>query len=218
LKIRVIVLLCLCMLILWGCSPKSDEDLFYEAQKQLNKMESYYAQVEITSIGNKGPQQYIMKQWFKKPDKYKLEILSPENLKGKVTISDGSRAWIYNPEIDQTWMMQSFAHSEEQNMFLGYFLKNCLNSESVEVSSKTMDGEDYLIITTDIPGNHVYYHKELLYIHIDTMKPYSLQVYDVKDQLRIEVKYIEFQYNPSLENTIFTINTNESSNQSFWTK
>jgi len=209
-RIRLFCLLLCFIVLMWGCMSKSDQELFYDAQKQLNKIESYRCEVEITSIGNKGPQRYVMKQWFKKPDKYKLEVMLPDNLKGQITISDGKKAWIYHPGIEQTWIMQSFVHSEEQNMFLGYFIKNCLDSEGVGLGKKTIEGEDYLIITTDIPGNHVYYHKEILYIHIKTMVPYLLQVYDVKDQLRIEVKYKAFEYNTQLEDEIFRIDNERS--------
>ncbi len=188
-----------------GCSPKSDQELYYEVQKKVNKIDSYHSKVEITSVGNKGAQVYTMNQWFKKPDKYKIEIILPENLKGKTTVSDGNKAWIYNPNIEQTCIMENFTNSEEQNSFLGYFLKNLLNSENVDLLSKVIDEDEYLIISTDIPGNHAYYNKEELYVNIDNMKPYLLKVYDAKDQLRIEVKYIEFEYNPTLENSVFQI-------------
>lgn len=205
------LLLLFCILILVGCSPKTDEELYYQVQKKLNDIDSYYCQVEIKSIGNKEPQLYTMEQWFEKPDKYKLRIILPDNIKGKTTVSKGNKALIYNPNIEQTWIMEDFRNSEEQNMFLGYFIKNVLNSEDVTLRGETKDDGDYLIITTDIPGNHGYYHREQLYINTKTMKPYLLQVYDAKDQLRIEVKYMEFKYNPSLEKSTFYLDETDQS-------
>jgi len=195
--------------LLWGCGSKSDQEIFYSTQKHLNKIESYTCEIEITTYGNKSPQQYVMKQWFKKPDKYKLEVIWPESLKGKTTISDGTRAWIHHPGINQSWTMEKFLHSEEQNMFLGYFIKNCLESEGVELEKKVIDREKYLRITTDIPGNHAYYHRESLYINTKTKIPHLLQVYDAKGQLRIEVRYNTFEYNPPLEDGIFWLNSKD---------
>ncbi|WZL72176.1 outer-membrane lipoprotein carrier protein LolA [Clostridiaceae bacterium 35-E11] len=202
-KKKAVVWIIFMILMITGCSPKNNEDLLYDAQKQLNKMESYQCQVEITSIGNKGSQKYVMKQWFKKPNMYKLEVVYPENLKGKMTIFDGKKAWIYHPVIEQTWLIKDFVNAEEQNMFLGYFVKNCLNSEEVHISRETIENEEYLVITTNIPGNHAYFSKERVWLHIDSRKPFMMQTFDRQDQLRIKVKYDVFEYNPRLEDQFF---------------
>lgn len=186
-----------------GCYSKSDQEIFYKTQRLLNKIESYYCEVEIISTGNKESQRYFMKQWFKKPNKYKLEIVEPKNLKGKITISNGKKSWEYHPGIEQIWVMNNFSNSEEQNMFLGYFVKNCLNSENVEIRRKILSNVEYLIVDTDIPGNQVYFYKERLWIHIKKMEPVLLQVFDTQNKIRMEVKYHKFQYNPKLEDSIF---------------
>ncbi len=155
--------------------------------------------------GNKDPQQYRMTQWFRKPDQYRLEILEPEELKGNITLSDGKRAWIYHPVIEETWIMEDFRNSEKQNMFLGYFIKNSLETEQVTIKRENMNNEGYLIIETVIPGNHVYFHKERLWFCIETMEPYRLQVLDAENRTRIDVRYENFQYNPKLEDNLFRI-------------
>jgi outer membrane lipoprotein-sorting protein len=193
------------ILLIVGCAPKTKEDLLYEAQKKLNKMESYSCQVEITVKGNKNPEKYIMKQWFKKPNKYKLEVIGPKDLQGKITIGNGQKAWIYHPGIKQVWMMEEFLNSKEQNMFLGYFLRNSLNSEEVKGNIETLEEKDYITIDTEIPGNHVYYHKERLWINLEHLEPYLLEVFDIKGEKRIEVKYSDFQYNPKIEEEMFLI-------------
>lgn len=208
-RIRNILCSILLLTFITGCAPKTEQDLFYEVQKKLNKMESYSCQIEITSIGNKSPQKYIMKQWFKKPNKYKLEVMSPENLKGKITISNGKKAWIYHPSIEQIWEMDNFSNSEEENMFLGYFLENCLKSEEVNTYIKNFENEKYLVMDTDIPGNHVYFHRQQIWINVNNMKPYLLEVFDNKGDKRIEVKYNEFKYNPEFEDVFFQLTKNQ---------
>ncbi|MFZ5969466.1 MAG: LolA family protein [Bacillota bacterium] len=193
------------LMVFVGCSPKNDEELFYESQKLLSNIESYSCEAEITVVGNKKPETYIMKQWFKKPNLYRLEITSPEELKDKTTVSDGSKAWIYHPRINQTWLLENFDRTDEQSMFLGYFIKNYISSEQVEISKKKTEEREYLVIDTDIPGNHLYFSKERLWLEIDHYKPFKLQVFDAQDNMRIEVKYLDFQYNPKLPEDIFNI-------------
>ncbi len=191
--------------VLFGCGPKTDQDLLYDAQKMINKLDSYTCEAEITVMGNLNPEMYIVKQWFRKPNKFKLELVKPDSLKGKITVYDGRKASIIHPQINQVWIMENFQHSDEQNMFLGYFLQNYLESENVEIHREKKEQVTYLVIDTEIPGNHVYFHKQRLWVDVDKMEPTLLQVFDVKDQMRIEVKYLSFQYNPKLEDHLFTI-------------
>ncbi len=208
---RIIIVLGLLLTII-GCSSKkdqTDQDIFYECQKILNKIETYSCEVEITCMGNKKPKKYLMKQWFKKPNKYKLQVISPENLKGKTTISNGEKAWICHPAINQTWIMQNFTNSEEQNMFLGYFIKNCLSSEKMDMHKKKIGSKKYLVIDTSIPGNHVYFNQEKLWIDTENMQPFLLQVFDGEGKMRIEVRYNQFQYNPKLKEEMFCLSYKE---------
>lgn len=203
-KMQRMVFILLISMIFTGCSSKTDQELLYDCQRKIHKMESYACEVEITVIGNRRPETYRMRQWFKKPNMYRLELLEPENLKGKTTIFDGKRAYIIHPQIGQVWRMEDFQNSEEQKMFLGYFIQNYLSSQNVEIHRRKEKNEEYLVIDIDIPGNHVYFSKERLWVHTKTLAPYLLQVFDAKDQMRIIVKYLDFQYNPSLEDDFFT--------------
>ncbi|WP_053955314.1 LolA family protein [Inediibacterium massiliense] len=204
-RIKKIGLWILIVCLLGGCSPKTKEDLLYDVQKKLNQINSYTCKAEIEIHGNKDMQKYIVKQWFQKPNKYKLETIYPDTLKGKVTLFDGKRAWVYHPLIEQTFILDDFSKSDEQNMFLGYFIKNYLESENVQIDKKRKEHKDYLVITTEIPGNYAYFHKQILWINIEKKEPFLLEVYDSSDHIRMRVKYDGFEYNPTIENDFFKI-------------
>ncbi|MFT9497305.1 LolA family protein [Anaerosolibacter sp.] len=204
-KCLKIVFVLFMVVILFGCGPKTDEDLFYDVQKMMSRIDSYACVAEITVKGNLTPETYIFKQWFRKPNKFKLELIEPESLNGKITIYDGRKASIIHPQINQVWFMESFQHTDEQNMFLGYFLQNYLESEDVEIHREVKGGETFLVVDTEIPGNHVYFHRQRLWVNIEKMEPELLQVFDGNDGMRIEVRYFNFQYNPKLEDHLFIV-------------
>lgn len=193
------------VLLLTGCSEKTDEELFYDAQKKIVSLNTYTCTAEVTVYGNKSPQKYTAKQWFAAPDKYRIEIENPENLKGKVTVYNGKRAWICHPRIGQEWMMEDFLASVEQKMFLGYFINNFVNTENVKLNKEIIDDKEYISLQTEIPGNHPYFNKERLWFDIEKYYPYRLQVLDVDDNVRIDVQYLNFRYNENIDNRIFTI-------------
>ncbi|MCT4595826.1 MAG: hypothetical protein N4A57_16385 [Anaeromicrobium sp.] len=200
---KVLCIIGILLIGLSACAKKTDEEIFYSSQKKLNKMESYSCEIEITSIGNKTPQKYKVRQWFKKPNMYKLEVMKPENLKGKTTLSDGDKTYIYHPQIDQIWMVQR--SSKEKNLFLGYFLDNCLKSEDSTIGTKVKDHMEYVVIDTNIPGNHPYYSKERLWIHTKNLKPAYLEIFDNKGNTRIFIEYCKFVYDPKLSEEFFRI-------------
>ncbi|WP_432665996.1 hypothetical protein R9X47_06810 [Wukongibacter baidiensis] len=195
----------LMILLLAGCGEKTDEEIFYKAQKQIVSLDTYTCTAEVTVYGNKNAETYTAKQWFKSPDKYRIEIQGPEDVKGKITIYNGKRAWICHPRIGQEWLMEDFKTSVEHKIFLGYFLNNFLSTENTILDRDTVENEDYILLQTDIPGNHPYFSKEKLWFDIKKYYPYRLQVFDKDDKIRIEVKYIDFKFNEKIDNNIFSI-------------
>lgn len=193
------------VLLLAGCSEKTDEEIFYDAQKKIVSIETYICTADITVYGNKSPQEYTVKQWFKAPDKCRIEIQGPDSIKGKTTIYNGKRAWISNPQIGQEWLMEKFSASMEQKMFLGYFINNFLNTENPTIKRKSIKDKDYIIMETEIPGNHPYFNKEKLWFDMKEYYPYRLKVFDVEDNPRIDVKFLNFSYNESIDDKVFNI-------------
>jgi outer membrane lipoprotein-sorting protein len=199
------MLIVIVALLLAGCSERTNEEVFYDAQKKIVNLDTYMCTAQITVYGNKSPQNYTAKHWFAAPDKYRIEVEAPENLKGKVTIYNGKRAWTCHPRIGQEWLMENFTASPEQKMFLGYFINNFVNTENVKLTKEVMDENEYILLQTEIPGNHPYFSKEKLWFDIEKYYPYRLQVLDVDENVRIDVKYKNFRYNEKVDNRIFTI-------------
>ncbi|MCG8539601.1 MAG: outer-membrane lipoprotein carrier protein LolA [Clostridia bacterium] len=198
----------LMIVLLTGCVEKTDEEIFYRAQKKIVSLDTYRAKAKIRVYGNKAPEEYFVQQWFKAPDKYRTEVEEPEDVKGKITIYNGKKAWICQPRIGQEWLMEDFSNSVEQKMFLGYFIDNFLNTENPRLTRETFEDEDYILIETDIPGNHPYFNKKRLWFDIKKYYPHKLEVLDKDDNIRIDVKYVDFIYNEDIDDEIFTIKGN----------
>lgn len=199
------IVIFLMILLLVGCREKTDEEIFYKAQKQMVCLETYSCTAEVTIYGNKNPETYTAKQWFKSPDKYRIEVQGPEDIKGKITIYNGKKAWVCHPRIGQEWLMEDFKTSVEHKIFLGYFLSNFLSTENTIVDRRTINNEEYILLQTDIPGNHPYFNKEKLWFDIKKFYPHRLQVLDKDDKIRIEVRYIDFKFDEKIDDDMFSI-------------
>ncbi|KGG80523.1 hypothetical protein Y919_05660 [Caloranaerobacter azorensis H53214] len=202
---RIALLLLLSILFLNACGKITDEQIFYKIQKKYNKMESYSCFAKIIINGGKELKEYKVKQIFKRPNKYIIQIIEPEESKGITTVYNGEQAWIYHPQIDQSILIRDYKDSPDENMFVGYFLRNLITTEMVKLESERIEDNDYLIITTMIPGNNKYRMYQKLWVDKKTYLPYKLYILDKDEKIAVEIYYSKFLYNIDIKDEKFEV-------------
>ncbi len=202
-KIMPGMVICLLIFSLMACSQPTDQELYYEVQRKLGQLESYSCKAIIYVNSDNTENKYVFLQSFKIPSSYRLEVISPEGLAGNLTISNGKKAWMQHPAINQTWRMDSFEQSQEQMIFIGYFMQNLFNTETSVISRQRLEGKSYIIIETPIPGGNRYFDRQQLWVDTDALEPYQMHIIDQRGIVRFRVYYEDFKYNPQLEDEMF---------------
>lgn len=189
-------------LLLFGCAKPGDDDLS-KIHKMLSGIEAYTATAEIMVRSNKAVENYVVKQYFKYPDRYRLEVVSPDDKKGKVTLYDGEKIWINHPQINQSYIMENFKEVEESSMFPGYFAKNLLTSEEAEYKIKSEGGNEFITIKVEVPGGNSYRKHQLLYFDRKKAVPVKMEVMDSQGNVTVTIHYRDFIYNGSIDEKLF---------------
>jgi len=195
-------LLCV-VLFLGGCSLNTDEKVFNKVHQRLTGMESYSCIAEVYVKGNKNPGEFKVKQWFEVPNRYRIEVIDPGCMKDKTTVFDGNRIWMYYPYIDQVFLMENVDISGEENLFVGFFLRDLMESEEIQYYTVEKDGEQVIVIELPVPGSSKYRFIQKLYVNKKHLVPMLLEVYDVNNNITMRVKYSDFTYNPELNPDFF---------------
>lgn len=174
-----------------GCERKeyTKEEIYDDFQEQLTKITSYTCIANVEAIGNKTTTEYVLKHTYKKPDYYKLEVKSPENIKGKVMEYKGDKLTVHNPNINDTIELPN-VNNDSHYLFIGDFIKNYLENESVVLEST----QDQLKIEIEIPGDNKYFNKQILYINNKTKNPEKMEIIDYEESPRFIVTYEDFKY------------------------
>lgn len=174
-----------------GCSKReyTKEEVYEDFQKQISKIESYTCTAKVEAISNKENAIYIFKHTYKKPDYYKLEIQSPENLKGKTIEYKDNKVIVYNPNNNDTIELQNI-NNDSHYLFIGDFIKNYMKSESVVLQST----ESELKIEIEIPGDNKYFNKQILYVNNKTKTPDKMEILDNEQKAIFIVTYEDFKY------------------------
>ena len=187
----VLIFTCITIGIAIGCQRREStkEEIYENFQKKISTMTSYTCKAEVEAIGNKSAHNYVFIHTYNKPNYYKLEVVSPEHLKGKTMEYKDEKILVKNPGINDILELSNVGKND-QYMFIGDFIKNYLQNE--EVSIKTTNNR--LVLETQIPGDNQYFSKQVLYVNVDTKNPEKMEILDFKGQPKFTVNYKDFEW------------------------
>lgn len=201
--VKIYILPVILVLLIGGCG-KPGENKFANAHRMLAGLQTYTVTAEIIVRGNKLTESYFVKQYFKYPDRYRLEVLNQGEREGKTTVYDGEKIIIYQPLIKQLYIMENFKETEEGSMFPGYFAKSLFSSEEADYQIKKVGSSEYIAIKTEIPGGNIYRKYQILYLDIKSAMPVMMEVIDSHGDTAVMVHYKDFVYNAKIDDKLFT--------------
>lgn len=188
------------MLSASSCILKKKDKTVDDYLKNLN---SYKAEVEVEIFSNKGTSQYRLIQFFKNPDKLRVETLEPDFLKGKVMVLKDGKFQIFHPLINQKY--EGDCEKEDTLIHLGIIQSSIVNSKEYETSHCILDETECIKLRTKIEGDNIYKHEGVVYFTKQDIKPLYFEIYDNSGTLRYRAKYINFEYNKEISDDVFTI-------------
>jgi outer membrane lipoprotein-sorting protein len=191
------------VLLSQGCSRNSEEKVYKAVHEKLTGLESYSCIADIYVKGNKAPGRFKIKQWFRMPDLYRLEVLEPEIMQGKTTVFDGSRVWVYYPYIDQVLILENMGSEMDEDLFLGYFLEDMLETESINYSFEELGEAAVMAVQLPLPGGSKYRTMQKLFVDRKSLKPLRLEMYDINGAVTARVDFTDFEFNPKLDDDFF---------------
>ena len=185
-------ILCMCMIVsLIGCSKvkqQTKEEVYSDFQKKINYMTSYTCTANITVINNKSQSKYIINHTYKKPSYYKLEIIEPENLKGKTMEYYDNKIVIKNQKLGDVIELPKVGNNKLY-LFVGDFIQDYSRKESVRMN---FYNDDQLALEIDVPEN-IYFSKQILYIDKKTKNPVKMEILNNEGEKKFIVNYTNFQ-------------------------
>lgn len=159
------------------------EEIYESFQDKILNISSYECIAEVCVSGNKTPTNYSFKHTYKKPDSYKVEVLSPESVKGKVIEFNSNKLTINNPNVEDKIVFEDY---QNKFLFIGNFIAN------YSYDSAIIDEDDkFLIITKDMSND--YFNKQILYVNKKTKLPQKMQIIDINGNTRFDIIYKDFK-------------------------
>ncbi len=207
-RICALLALILTLMINAGCSPAvqlgdQDAQIYQKIHHKFAALQSYTAVVRLSVVSNKTEQTYELLQQVKEPDMAKIEVKSPEDFAGMTTIYCGETVSVLRDAVDMP--LSVVALEELNDVFITDFFARYYQSEETAISVSVGEGTNPTILleTVVCPADAQRYKITLL-LDAKKLEPKVLAVYDVGGNIRLKAEFLEFCYNPNLEDSIFS--------------
>lgn len=153
---------------------------------------SFEATVTIEINSNKNTNKYIIKQFYNSPNTFKQEVQAPENIKGLITIYDGSNLEIQNTNLNLSKIYKDYNCLSNNILSLNSFIEELKenNSECVELENE--------IILEVTPKNKYAWYKRLS-ISKTTGKPTKMEILDENKNKLVYILYNEITINNTIK-------------------
>ncbi len=197
--LALVTMLCSCQYV-----KKSADiyDLIYEEYKFIK---SYQSKITMKITSNKTIKEYKMNQYYKYPNKYRLDVIEPDEIKGLVTYYSGSGVSMVYPEVGGKFTLMDYTPVDKTYIFIPDFFSAYYKSEQTSVYTINMDKNRYTILKTSIAGLNMYRNSESLWIDNKTFLPAKLLVYDLKGNAVITVIFETIKLNTEINDMIFEV-------------
>ncbi len=207
-QLRVICIIIIVCVLMTGCQGLGPSKSLKDVNEKLLELEDYTCDVRLLVTNNRSTMEYKLKHFYKSPDKYRLEIISPLELMGQVTIYNGKSSYIYHPGIRQYLVTEDFAGSLEYNSFIGSFIEHIRTPDRIKASTVKEGEKKLYVLEFGIPESNSYMSIEKLWLDPVEEVPVKAEIYGEDGKKNIEVFYYNFVCNSGLKDGDFEIKQN----------
>ena len=161
-----------------------------EIEQYILNVASYKAKINVTISSNKNANFYEFEQEVRGQSYSKQLALSPNSLAGMEIIYENGIITILNTQYSLSNIYENYPFVSTNSLFLTSFIEGYRNSETKKIEE--IDGKIQMSYISKI---NKYNNKQILYINKANLEPENLQVYDINNELKVDIKYNEIELN-----------------------
>lgn len=164
-------------------------------KQNILNISSYEATISVEITSNKNTNKYIIKQWYNSPNSFKQEVQVPENIKGLITLYDGSNLEIQNTNLNLSKIYKDYNCLSNNILSLNSFIQDLRESES-----ECIETEDETIIEIKTKKKYAWYKR--LSISKVSGKPTKMEILDENKNILVYILYNEITINSTNKENI----------------
>lgn len=215
---KIIPIVVLSFVFLTGCGEDSDIGQIIQERQEasfeesvtswLSDLSAYQAVANVTYISNKNVNEYVINHVATAEGQYFIEVTRPEHVAGSVTVSNSQYIFQAHRGLNYRLDLGNVDENETKertSLLLTNFAAAFLASDQISITKV----EDIATLTVVIDSGNSYINSLSLVVTND-FQPISLTTFDINNNQRIIVEYLEFVSNPNIDTSIFEIESDQA--------
>lgn len=191
--------------------PPAAQTVVRRAVDSYRRLVDYQADLVLEVFLPGLEQRLEAKQWFKKPNLYRMEVVAPEDMRGQVTSFDGRTTWTYCPLTGEVVVFRGSPvelTDEQEGALVGSFVDALMReSEASLLGTAKLDGRDAYVLQikarmageTGTPEPAV----QKLWIDRRMWLPTKMEVCDSRGRTRVSAALRALEVNTGLTDEFF---------------
>lgn len=160
----------------------------------LNEIKTYRSSITIEVKNQRNNIKYEGIQVYKKNLGYKLVLND-----SRTFIFKGDDIAVKDQESTRAYTLDKSFDEVFKYGFVGEFISLVYTNEDLNFEKKTIDGVNYYVITTLIPGSNNNIYKGIMYYSIEDYAPKKILILDINNEERVIFTYKNFNWTDKVE-------------------
>lgn len=179
------------MVLLTSCTWSKEKRIISKIEKTYEKQVGYKCKANIRIVSDDSESVYLIEETYNKPDKYKLEVISPKESKGIIILNTDDKIFVEHPSIDQSISLVSIRSINNQLLIKDFFERL---SKAKFLTNEKINNNDYLVFEIKLENKNKYRHSGKIWLEKKGYEPYRLNIYDDKERIKVEIFYENFKF------------------------
>lgn len=194
-------------LLLVACGQKSQESVVKKLEENVESMDGYKAKAEMLMSVGQEEQKYMIDIWHKKDDFYRVE-LSNDNAEheSQIILKNEDGVFVLTPALNKNFKFQT---EWPENSSQPYLYQSLVNDVLQDPEAEFEATESHYIFhtKTNYQNNNNLPYQEI-YFDQKNFTPVLVKVLDNDKNVLVEVKFSEFELDPTFQENDFNVEEN----------
>ncbi len=194
------------LIVVSGCGKKSMEDVVGDLEEQLESLQSYKTEGELTLQTGDNPQSYDMEIWYQEPNFYRIALTSKEREITQIILRNEDGVFVLTPHLNKSFRFQSGWPEKHGQVYLYESLINSI-LEDEERTFETAEDQYVFEVKADYQNRSLTSQKIWL---TKDLAPTRVEVMDTNYNKIVEVLFEKFEMNVGFDEDAFDKDRNMS--------
>ncbi len=187
---------------LFGCANDSEASIVKKINKNLENIESYYLNGDLTIHNKDDEYNYKVDVYYKDDEYYRVNLLNKDNDHEQVILKNDDGVYVITPSLNKSFKFQSnWPNDSSQIYLIASLYKDIFNSKE-RVFEKSEDGYRF-DIEANYPNNSNLVKQTIVFDKDLNLK--SVDVYNDNNVLQMSIKFNSIEIDKDIDDSIFNL-------------